>query len=451
MKKILRLLLVLSVGVVLPAFAAATDSEVPNRTPEEIEKLVSPIALYPDSLVALILPAATESADVVLAARFLDFDGKESDIEKQFWHESVKSLAHYPDLVRWMDENLEWTQQLGEVFAAQPADVMAAIQRLRAHARANGLLADTPQQRVVVERETVYIVPADPACIYVPRYDPEILWTRRSHRGSFISFSVGFSVGNWLFYDCDWPGRTIWVHRRHPGWVYNPFWRPPPPAARVHVVTAWCPPPHHHRRVVLHGHRPPPRTIVVAPPCGPADIRRGPGFRDGHRSHGPSRHLPPGHVVAPSHPHPRPPSPPPTAGPRPNHRDGNNRLVAPVPPAHEGPRPRVHSEPPRHPGPGSATATLRRPVQPAPHQPTVSSPPPEPSRPPRPMGPSPSTGNSHRPGGGHRIAPPPPPPPANPPPAPAPSSNENRDNRGGGRGKSGGDNDGEGRRGHRGR
>ncbi len=303
MNTLLRLLLILSVGVVLPARVAAAD-DVPNRTPEEIEKLVSPIALYPDSLVALILPASTESSDVVLAARFLSFGGKESDIEKQFWHESVKALAHYPEIVRWMDENLEWMQQLGGVFAGQPADVMTAIQRLRADARARGLLADTPQQRVVVEHEVVYIVPSNPSYIHIPRYDPEVLWMRRPWHGSFISFSMGFGVGNWLFYDCDWPGRTIWVHRRHPGWVYRPFWRPPPPAARVHVVTAWKPAPHmHHRNHDRPGHRGP--TVVVVPRYRDDERRAGHDRRDDHRGRehdfGRTR-MPPVRPVAPGYP-----------------------------------------------------------------------------------------------------------------------------------------------------
>jgi hypothetical protein len=415
----LRLLLVLSVGVVSSACVAA-ENEVPNRTPEEIEKLVSSIALYPDSLVALILPAATESADVVLAARFLSYGGKEADIDKQFWHDSVKSLAHYPDLVKWMDENLDWTQQMGEVFATQPAEVMAAIQRLRAHARANGLLNDTPEQRVVVEQEVVYIVPANPGCIYIPRYDPEILWMRRSYHGSFISFSLGFGVGNWLFYDCDWPGRTIWMHRRHPGWAYHPGWRPPAPAVRVNVVTEWRPPMHFSHRTDLHGHRPPP-VVVVPRPFGPEHRFDNRDRRDDFRNRAPHRPTPPAqnvpgrppvtHVspvtpvapmthigVAPSH---QPPPAPAVSEHRPQYNPGH--MTPPTPPAHEPrshdsrpPQQRIHSSPPPT-APGSATETLHRPVPPP--QPAVSTP----------TAPS-------RPDGTPRHAAPPP---------PAPSSNDN--------------------------
>lgn len=428
MKKFLRLLLVWSVGVVSIACVAATN-EVPNRSPEEIEKLASPIALYPDSLVAIILPASTESADVVLAARFLSYGGKEADVDKQFWHDTVKSLAHYPDLVKWMDENLDWTQQMGEVFAAQPADVMAAIQRLRAHARANGLLVDTPQQRVVVEQEVVYIVPANPGCIYIPRYDPDVLWMRSSFRGSFINFSVGFGVGNWLFYDCDWPGRTIWVHRRHPGWVYTPFWRPPPPAVRVNVVTAWHPSPHYYQRTYQHGHRPP-AVVVVPRPFGPEHRFHSPepgrdyhdGYRD--RDHRPTRPTPPaqnfpGHstltVVSPVAPvapmthvgvGPSHRTPPPVVSNQRPHHPPERFMAPPAPPSHEPPPPqqRMHSGPSR--GPGSATATLHRSAPRAPSEPAVNAPPPTPPSPPSQPAPAPS--GVSRPANGHRPSAPPP-------------------------------------------
>ena len=106
MKTLLHLLLGLCVSASLTARVFA-ESDEPKLSPEEIEKLVSPIALYPDSLVALILPASTASSDVVLAARFFAGGGEQSDIDKQFWAESVKSLAHYPDIIKWMDDNLQ--------------------------------------------------------------------------------------------------------------------------------------------------------------------------------------------------------------------------------------------------------------------------------------------------------------------------------------------------------
>ncbi|MFT3783960.1 MAG: DUF3300 domain-containing protein [Nibricoccus sp.] len=382
MKHILRLLLLMSVGVFLPTFAFA-DSDDPKLSPEEMEKLVSPIALYPDSLVALILPASTDSSDVVRAARFFAGGGDQSDISKQFWSDSVKSLAHYPDVIKWMDENLEWTQQMGEAFVAQPTDVMNAIQRLRVHAKENGLLQDTPQQKVVVEHEVVYIQPAEPTYIYIPRYDPEILWMRRSIPGAFISFSIGFSTGNWLFYDCDWSGRAIYVHRRTPSWVYHPGWRPPPPAVRVNVVQEWHPHPRHIHRPeysVIH-----PRPPVVMPrppfvgspvhpvgplhpvgpvhpvsPMRPTEVRRGP--MPGEQPFPNHRSGPPTRVYAPP---PSVPSAPPPGPARFEHRRPENAprvAPRPAPPAPTAPQPSVQ------PGPAA-------PVAPAPNAPTRQPPP----------------------------------------------------------------------------
>jgi hypothetical protein len=218
------------------------------RPPEQLDQLLGPIALYPDALVALILPAATVPSDVVLASRFLAANGKPENMANQPWDESVKSLAHYPEVVKWMDDNLEWTKELGEAFLAQPADVMNSVQRLRARARAAGSLIDTPQQQVVMEGETICIVPAQPNVIYVPSYDPEIVYVRNSayYPEPLLSFGLGFAVGSWLAYDCDWGQRVIWVGRRNNGWrppvlltrpryTSDPDWRHWQPSPRVHV------------------------------------------------------------------------------------------------------------------------------------------------------------------------------------------------------------------------
>src|SRR3954468_20689248 len=143
------LLLCLSLCMALVPHARAQDETTsPMRSPEELDQLFGPIALYPDALIALILPASTVSSDVVMAARYLRGNGDPARVETESWDDSVKSLSHYPEVVKWMDENLAWTKQAGEAFVAQPADVMNAIQRLRTAARAAGTLVDTPQQRV---------------------------------------------------------------------------------------------------------------------------------------------------------------------------------------------------------------------------------------------------------------------------------------------------------------
>ena len=266
-----------------------------HRTAEELEKLLAPIALYPDALIALILPAATVPADVVLAARQLRADGAErSQIEHRAWDESVKSLTHYPDVLKWMDENLQWTKQVGEAFVQQPVDVMQTIQRLRARARAAGMLVDTPQQQVLAELETIRIVPAQADFIYVPRYEPAMVflpepvaWGR-----PVLTFGVGVRVGSWLAHECDWRRHTIWVGNRHRRWSGHDWHRPvvpipvaPPATARHPEVRPWRPPPA------------PPRPFQVMPvpgrselvqtsPVAPADLVT--------RQPGPPKARPPG-------------------------------------------------------------------------------------------------------------------------------------------------------------
>jgi hypothetical protein len=200
--------------------AAQIEAEAEKLSAEDLEDLVGPIALYPDALVALILPAATVPSDITLAARYLKQYGDDADVADQPWDASVRSLANYPDVLKWMDENLEWTTALGEAFVVQPTDVMNAVQELRLAAKENGNLRNTPQQTVVVEkaaqqkvvREVVRIVPTDPEVIYVPVYDPEVVYvqTYRPNYNPFVTFGIGLAVGSWLNYDCDWRDRGIY-------------------------------------------------------------------------------------------------------------------------------------------------------------------------------------------------------------------------------------------------
>jgi hypothetical protein len=181
----------------------------------------------------------------------------------------VKSLTNYPEVVQWMDENLHWTRQVGEVFAAQPADVMQAIQRLRAKARAAGTLVDTPQQQIIAEPQVIRIVPAQPDVIYVPHYEPEVVfvdrpyyYTRPYYYGSpFLTFGIGVPVGSWLAFDCDWRSNSIWAGNRHRRWTGHDWRRPvvafAPSHNHTHVpgVRQWRPAPHVVRPPVVAGNR----------------------------------------------------------------------------------------------------------------------------------------------------------------------------------------------------
>ena len=289
MKTLLKLL-VLSLAVTLAGAEDDTSVADTKRTPEDLDKLVAPIALYPDALVALILPASTFTADVVLAARFLDQAEGEIEFDDQPWDDSVKSLARYPELVKWMDENLEWTRELGAAFVAQPTEVMNTVQKLRAKAQASGLLKDTPEQRIVVQEEKIHILPARTEYVYIPRYDPEILYVREYYSPRpLVEFSIGFAVGSWLFYDLDWHNHRVWMYRRPPGWVYRPDWRWHHPAHVRVDRDPWRPSPHywrhhkfHHRDRLVHRHVPrvtPPRFHRHDAPDGR------PGWHADNRGH----------------------------------------------------------------------------------------------------------------------------------------------------------------------
>ena len=189
-------------------------------SPDSLKQLLAPIALYPDALIALILPASTVPSDIVLASRYVAGNGDPKGIPNQSWDNSVQSLASYPDVVTWMDQNLEWTTSLGQAFLVQPADVMNAIQQLRAQAQAAGNLVDTPQQVVVKEKTFIRIVPAEPDYLYVPQYDPEIVYVQPYSQdyGPLVTFGIGFAVGSWLNYDFDWNRHQIYRGDWQPGW-----------------------------------------------------------------------------------------------------------------------------------------------------------------------------------------------------------------------------------------
>jgi len=152
---------------------AAPSGAAPPPSAEELDKLVGPIALYPDDLVAIILPASTNPLQLVQADRFLD--KRKSDPKLPLddrWDDPVKSLLNYPDVVKMMSADLDWTTALGEAVVADQGAVIEAVQAFRRKAKAAGNLKSDDKQVVRVEKEIVYIEPADPQVIYVPQYNP---------------------------------------------------------------------------------------------------------------------------------------------------------------------------------------------------------------------------------------------------------------------------------------
>jgi len=212
----------------LPAQLAA-----PPPTPEyqplayqQLDQLLGPIALYPDPLIAQILPASTLPTQIVLADRYVSGGGDPNQIDQQPWDASVQALARYPEVLKWMDDNLNWTTDLGQAFLYQQQDVMDSIQRLRQSASNMGNLQSTSQQQVVNDGSDIEIVPADPEVIYVPVYQPDQVYYQTAYGTPFITFGIGFAIGSWLNCDFDWGHHNIIVwgrdHPRPHNWWHEP-------------------------------------------------------------------------------------------------------------------------------------------------------------------------------------------------------------------------------------
>jgi hypothetical protein len=242
----------LKIGVLLCVFTGATLSvraqmAVPPPTPvyqplayQQLDQLLGPIALYPDPLIAQILPASTLPTQIVLANRYVSGGGDPNQIDQQPWDPSVQALTRYPEVLKWMDDNLNWTTELGQAFLNQQQDVMDSIQRLRQSALNVGNLQSTPQQQVIYDGGYIEIVPVDPQVIYIPVYQPDQVYYQTTYGPPFITFGIGFPIGVWLNCDFDWGHHHIIVwghdHPRPPNW-----WHEPPHQRNSGQVTVWHP------------------------------------------------------------------------------------------------------------------------------------------------------------------------------------------------------------------
>jgi hypothetical protein len=167
----------------LPADVFAQDAATkPTFKQEKLEQIIAPIALYPDSLLTQILMASTYPLEVVQADRWakqnknMKGDALAKALEAQTWDPSVKSLVNFPQVLTMMSEKLDWTQKLGGAFLAQQKDVLNTVQDLRKKARASGNLKTTKEQVVKVEKEVIIIESASPQVIYVPAYNPTVVY-----------------------------------------------------------------------------------------------------------------------------------------------------------------------------------------------------------------------------------------------------------------------------------
>ncbi len=180
MHTLIWLLLLLTLS---PLLVFAQDQPTSRRfLQEELDQMLAPIALYPDSLLAQILMAATYPLEVVQADRWakantnLAGDQLNDALDNKNWDPSVKALVPFPQVLAMMSERLEWTQKLGDAFLDQEDQVMDTVQKLRARAEAAGNLGDTEQQRVIVEDGDIVIEPVQPEVVYVPVYDPFVIY-----------------------------------------------------------------------------------------------------------------------------------------------------------------------------------------------------------------------------------------------------------------------------------
>jgi hypothetical protein len=155
-------------------------------SPQELSNLVAPIALYPDLLLSEVLAASTYPLELVQAQQWMQANPglRGPDLvnaaKQQNWDPSVQALVAFPDVMNILTRDIQWTTELGNAFLAQQAAVMDAVQQLRASARSNGRLTDTPQQRVTLDQENgqsaIVIQPTDPQVVYPPVYNPEYVW-----------------------------------------------------------------------------------------------------------------------------------------------------------------------------------------------------------------------------------------------------------------------------------
>jgi uncharacterized protein DUF3300/endosialidase-like protein len=247
---------------------ASTEPQQQLLDAGQLDQLVAPIALYPDPLLAQVLMASTYPLEVVQADRFakanksLKGDKLTTALDKQDWDASVKQLVSTPTVLAMMNDKLDWTQQLGDAVLAQQADVMDAIQRLRAKAQANGKLETTKQQKVTVTQDAgspiIEIEPASPDVVYVPYYEPAVVygpwpypayppyyfpppagWVVGGAIATGLAWGAAYAIGNEIWDDFDWRhgnidvdidrnidiDRNVDIDRNFTKWEHNSYHR----------------------------------------------------------------------------------------------------------------------------------------------------------------------------------------------------------------------------------
>jgi hypothetical protein len=206
-----------TVAVAQPPAAPAPQGQ--TLAPQQLENLVAPIALYPDPLLGQVLAASTYPVELVEAQQWLQANtslhGQQltDAARQQNWDASVQAMVAMPDVLTKLNQDIQWTTDLGNAFLAQPADVMAAVQRMRSRAEANGKLQSNQQETVTTQtqngQQAIEIQPADPQVLYAPNYDPGYVWGPPIWGaypplyypsygfGWYPGFNIGLCFGGW--------------------------------------------------------------------------------------------------------------------------------------------------------------------------------------------------------------------------------------------------------------
>lgn len=234
------LLLPLSVGFgqalppTQPGGQPPLQQDAPLLSPQQLDNLVAPVALYPDPLLGQVLAASTYPLEIAEAQQWLQRNGNLQGAQltdaarQQDWDPSVQALVAFPDVMKLLGNDLRWTTDLGNAFLAQQADVMAAVQRMRSRAQSNGRLQSSPQQVVTTQNENgqsaIEIQPADPQVIYVPVYQPEYVygppvWGAYPDLWYPPGFGYGFGFGPGIYAAGFFPGWVGWG-----GWGWGLGW-----------------------------------------------------------------------------------------------------------------------------------------------------------------------------------------------------------------------------------
>lgn len=257
-KPVFTTVLLLITLVISQEFGPFLSAQSTVPTPQELDQLLAPVALYPDSLLAQITTACTNPQEILDVDNWLQQNqgltgtALTDAAQQQGFDPAFIALVTFPQVLETMAQHIDDYAAIGQAFSVDQAAVTASIQRLRAQAYASGALRSTPQQQVVVQQpsgQTVYVIqPASPQVVYVPQYDPAVVYVRHSSNAivaaSLISFGVGIGIGallvdnrpwGWGGWGWNWGSRRVYYNRGYWGGWSNPY-RPPRPWYRPRPI-----------------------------------------------------------------------------------------------------------------------------------------------------------------------------------------------------------------------